>query len=101
MHYPIETIHMSKYLHSAFGMAVALAMTACTPALTWREPLAMSEYPSDGYVDSNMVVVAQVRMALPEGWRFHRRKKEDPKSIRFWIQDPGGNAVKGLVQLQV
>jgi hypothetical protein len=86
---------MSKYLHSALGMAAALAVTACMPALTWREPLVMSEYPSDGYVDSNMVVVAQMRMALPEGWRFHRRKKEDPKTIRLWIQDTGGKAVTG------
>jgi hypothetical protein len=106
---------MKTPLLSALATAVTLAAVACSPAmiqpesvtvtdspasaasvekLTWSAPLATSQ-PPDAYVASNMLVTNHVRMALPEGWRFKRRREEDPKGVSLWIHDTGGNAVSG------
>ena len=86
---------MNRLLSSLLVSAVALATAACSPALTWREPISMTEHSPDAYVGSNMLVSRQVRMALPEGWHFKRRKKGEPEGVRLWIHDTGGNAVMG------
>jgi hypothetical protein len=77
---------------------VALVLPACSPALAVREPIAMSAFPADSYAASNMVIVGQVRMALPNGWRFKGTKKGDPEDIRFFIRDTGSNTLTGALR---
>ncbi len=58
----------------------------------------MHNYPADAYAQSNMVVVRQVRMALPEGWRFTTKNDNDPKEILFRIKDTGSDTVMGALR---
>lgn len=59
----------------------------------------MASYPAENYVAANMVVADHVRMAAPEGWHFHSKKKDDPKEILFWISDKGANSTHGVVRM--
>jgi hypothetical protein len=86
---------MNKLLALALGLALALPLSACTSALTIREPIVMRNYSPDSYSESNLLIVNQVRMALPEGWRFKARKKENAEDILFFIKDTGSNTVSG------
>jgi hypothetical protein len=89
---------MNKLLVTALVISLMLPLSACTAALSIREPIAMQNYTADAYVESNLLVVRQVRMALPEGWRFKRRDKEDPKEVLFFIKDTGSNTVTGALR---
>jgi hypothetical protein len=82
-----------------FATAVAglLALSGCSPALRWREPVTLSEYSPDRYLGSNMLVAGQRRMALPDGWWFQRRQETDAERLLFWIHDTGGNSVTGAL----
>jgi hypothetical protein len=87
---------MNKLLVSALGITLALHLSACASALSVREPIAMRNYSPDSYAASNLLITNQVRMALPEGWRFKRREKDDAKNVRFYIKDTGSNTVTGV-----
>jgi proteasome lid subunit RPN8/RPN11 len=80
---------------SAVSLTVSLATAACAPAVRWSEPATPASSSADSYVDSNMLTLAQRRMAVPEGWSFRRKKDSDAKQIMFWIHDTGGNSVTG------
>lgn len=83
-----------------FSIFAALAMTACaTNEVTVRDPVNMADYPAQNYIVANMVVTDHVRMAAPEGWHFHSKKKEDAKDILFWIKDKGNNSTRGVVRM--
>jgi hypothetical protein len=85
---------------SAVSFATLLATAGCAPTLQWREPVSLADYPTDGYVASNMMTVAQRRMALPDGWSFKRKKQTDAKQIMFWIRDTGGDNVTGAYSFE-
>jgi hypothetical protein len=89
---------MNKRLVTALGISLMLSLSACTAALSIREPIAMQNYTADAYAESNLLVVNQVRMALPEGWRFKATKKEDAEDILFFIKDTGSNTVSGALR---
>jgi hypothetical protein len=86
---------MKTRLHGLASLAVLLSTAACAPAVRWNEPLTPADRSAGSYVDSNMLTVAQRRMALPDGWSFQRRKDTDAKPIMFWIHDAGGHGVTG------
>jgi len=86
----------ARYLISFLRVASLLAMASCTSyEVTVREPLSLAPHSADRNVDDNMLAVSHIRMALPEGWFFKSKKKEDDKSVLFWMHDSGGNAVTG------
>jgi hypothetical protein len=85
---------------SAVSVAALLATAGCAPAVRWSEPLTVADHSADSYVDSNMLVIAQRRMALPEGWSFQRRKEADAKPIMFWIRDTGSRGVTGVYSFE-
>ena len=89
---------MNKLSASALGLTLALSLSACTSALSVREPIVMHNYTTDVDAAPNLLVVSQVRMALPEGWRFKATKPEDSKDIRFFIHDTGSNTVIGSLR---
>jgi hypothetical protein len=80
------------------ALTLALLLSACSPALSVREPIVMRSYPADTYAESNLLVVKQVRMALPEGWRFKARELDDVEDILFFIRDTGSNTVTGALR---
>lgn len=89
---------MNKLQVTALSIPLMLSLSACTAALSIREPIAMQNYTADAYAESNLLVVRQVRMALPEGWRFKGKAKEDAKDILFFIKDTGSNTVTGALR---
>lgn len=90
----------SRFLKPILSLAGALTITACVSReVTVREPINMSTYKAEGYTATNMVVSDHIRMAAPEGWHFHSKKKEDPAEVRFWIRDKGSNSTHGVVRM--
>jgi len=78
---------------AALPLAALLATVACAPTVRWSNPVTLTEYSADSYANSNMLIVANTRMALPEGWFFRARRKSDPKQILFWIHNAGGKVI--------
>lgn len=86
---------MNKLLAATLRLTLVLFFPACVSAPVLREPISMRSYPADAYAESNLLVVDQVRMALPQGWRFMAKEEKDPKDILFLIKDTGSNTVAG------
>jgi len=76
-------------------LVASVATLACAPRLQWGQPVSMADYPTDGYLQTNMLTVQRRRFALPEGWHFQRRRDTDAERIKLWIHDTGGNKVTG------
>jgi hypothetical protein len=91
---------MDKLLVSALSLTLVFSLSACTAAPAIREPIVMRNYSPDAYTASNLLVARQVRMALPEGWRFKAASPEEKemKDVRFFIKDTGSNTVTGALR---
>lgn len=77
------------------ALVASLTTLACAPTVRWGQPVSMSEYTTNDYLDANMLTVARRRFALPEGWSFRRRRDTDAERIKLWIHDTGGNKATG------
>jgi hypothetical protein len=88
-------VAMNKLLAAALCFPLVLFLQGCASAPVMRDPISMRSYPADAYAESNLLVFNQLRMALPEGWRFKGRRSEDPKDILLFIEDTGSNTVNG------
>jgi len=80
---------------SAVSLAALLSTAACAPTVRWSQPMTMADDSDKDYVGANMLVFAQRRMALPEGWSFQYRKPTDAKPILLWMRESGADNVTG------
>jgi hypothetical protein len=88
-----ELLSLRWRLFAAIPLVASLATVACAPRVKWINPVTLTDYPAGTYTNSNMLIVGNTRMALPEGWFFRRRDESDPKQVKFWIHNAGGKVI--------